>query len=459
MTHHKSGNLTWSVAPLLVAFALLVGACSGSAPAESTLSADTGDTTSDETSTTEALSDGSAAGEPVDLRFTLWIPSDAPHMEVFNLIKDEYEAANPNVSIEYDFIPFGDYESTITLQLAGTNPPDAGWLVERSAPTFTGAGVLVDLSQAVRSDPDYRYDDFAESALGLWVDGDAVYGIPFSTSPFLILYNRSLFTEAGVSTPEELIAAGEWNWQRVAEVVDEIQDETGSFGFLSSDGKLFTGDPWPTIYAFMAAYGGTPWDEADQCGFSSAGSIEGLSLLHDMIFTDKSAVPPGTEIDFFAGGAAVTIGQLSRVNRLADATFEWGIAPLPGGPSGEVAIIGQAAITAFAKAPHPEVAADFVRFLTTEENVTRLSAFFPPARESVMSSDAFYNANPLLDAERIETVVAPAMTAGTVLPSHEQFAAIDITTQPLLDGLWTKDGDAAATGAAICEAIQPLLDK
>ncbi len=455
MTYYKSENSTWPVAALLVAFALVIGACTGSTPdSESTLS-----TTSGAGSTTEAVSDEPASGEPVNLRFTLWIPSDAPHMEVFNLIKDEYEAANPNVSIEYDFIPFGDYESTITLQLAGSNPPDAGWLVERSAPTFTGAGVLVDLSSVVRSDPDYRYDDFAESALGLWEDGDAVYGIPFSTSPFLILYNQSLFTEAGAPTPDELIAAGEWNWQRLAEVVDDIQDATGSFGFLSSDGGLFSGDPWPTIYPIMAAYGGTVWDEANRCGFSSAGSIEGLSLLHDMIFTDESAVPPGTEIDFFAGGAAVTIGQLSRVNRLADATFEWGIAPLPGGPSGDVAIIGQAAITAFAKAPHPEVAADFVRFLTTEENVTRLSAFFPPARESVMSSEAFYNANPLLDAERIETVVAPAITTGTVLPSHEQFAAINITTQPLLDGLWTADGDVAATGAAICEAIQPLLDK
>lgn len=400
-----------------------------------------------------------SAQDAVTLRFTVWIPADAAQMETLNAIAAAYSEQNPNVTVQFDFIPFGDYESVLTLQLSGSNPPDAGWLVERSAPTFIGAGVVADLAPVLTADADYDFADFAASAMGLWQEGESIYGIPFSNSPFVFIYNRTLFEEAGVATPDALLADDAWTWEAVAEAADAIEAATDAYGFQSNDAGLYTGNFWITLVPLLRAYGGDAWDAENVCQFNSEGSVAALTLLHQMIFTDESAVPPGTEVDFFAGGAAMTLGQLSRVARLAEATFEWDIAPLPAGSAGSPAVIGQAAIAVFNNSRNRDRAIDFVKFMTAQSGVAQLARFFPPARSSVIESEAFYAANPLIAPEQIEGVVAQAILNGQVLPAHPNFPSIELTVRPLLDTLWTPDADVQAITDSICGAIQPLLDQ
>lgn len=399
----------------------------------------------------------SFAQENITIRYTLWIPPDGPQMEAFNAIKAEYEEANPGVTIEYSYVAFNDYESVLTLQLSGNNPPDAGWLVERSAPTFIQAGVLADIGETLRADEAYDYADFSEPASSLWIEGDSVYAIPFSTSPFVFIYNKTLWEEAGATLPDDLIADENWTWANVAEQLATIKEETGVYGFQSNDAGLYTGNFWITIVPILRAFDGDAWSADNECLFNSEGSVEGLSFIHNLIFTDNSAVPPGTEINFFAGDAASTIGQLSRVGQLANAEFEWDIAPLPAGTAETPYVIGQAAMAVFNNSSNPEVAADFVKFMTTQENIARLSAFFPPIRASVLASQEFLDANPLIAPERIDSIVAMAINNGTVLPASPNFPTIELTTRALLDGLWTPNADVQATADMICGAIQPLL--
>jgi multiple sugar transport system substrate-binding protein len=37
-----------------------------------------------------------------------------------------FQESHPNVTIQFDTIPFTDYIPKVTLQLAGSNPPDGG---------------------------------------------------------------------------------------------------------------------------------------------------------------------------------------------------------------------------------------------------------------------------------------------------------------------------------------------
>jgi multiple sugar transport system substrate-binding protein len=176
-----------------------------------------------------------------------------------------------------------------------------------------------------------------------------------------------------------------------------------------------------------------------------------------MIFADQSMVPPGTEVDFYAGGAGMTLGQLSRVNRLAEASFEWSIAPLPEGAGGYQPVVGQAAMVVFNNSRNREVAIDFVKFLTTEENVARLAQFFPPARDSVLDSEAVVAANPLVPVDLMESAVIGAIRQGRVLPSSAEFPRVELMVRPLLDELWVEGADVQAVADTICDTISPLL--
>lgn len=403
-----------------------------------------------------------SAQEDVEITFTFWIPTDHVIAEtVLNPIAEAYTAENPNVTINYEFIPFGDYETTIATRLSGSDAPDAGWIVERSGPAFIDSGVLYDMGESLRANDAYDYADFSEAASSQWLDGDAVYGIPFSTSPFITIYNASLFEAAGLDTPDVMYANGEWTWEALREAANTIATETDAWGFVGTDGGdgMYRTQRFATLVPLLRAYG-TDILADNSCVINSPEAVEAVSLLHSMVFEDMSTVPPGDETVFWTGDVGVTFGQISRLSNLDDAEFDWGIAPMPAGPAGESPIIGQAAITVFdgPNNENQEIAADFVRFLTSQDGVTQMSPFFPPARLSVLESEAFLTGNSRVSEEDMANVIVPAIANGTVLTSHPRFPEIELTGAVALDTLWMPDADVASALALYCQTISPFLE-
>ncbi|MBK9123598.1 MAG: sugar ABC transporter substrate-binding protein [Chloroflexi bacterium] len=402
----------------------------------------------------------SAAQEPVTVRFTQWIPVDSDRSATFLAIAEEYMAANPGVTVQFEFIPFADYNTTLPLQLSGTNPPDAGWLTENVAPTWLQSGILADMGAALTSDAEYDYADLAPSGMGLWLAGDGVYGVPFSTSPFLLIYNRDLFAAAGVDAPDAMLEKGEYTWDNLAAAMKAIREETGVAGLQSINGALYSGERvWHTVIPFIWAYGGDAWDADNNCLLNSPESVAGVQKFHDMIFVDRGVEAPGEVVDFYTGTAAVLMGQLSRVGPLADASFGWDIAPLPEGPAGKVDVIGQAAIVVFNNSPNRDIAIDFVKFLTNKENTLKIAEFFPPIRASALATDVLYTANPTISAESMKTAVIDPTLTGRVLPAHPNFPTIDLTSRTYWDQLWVADANIQAIMDEMCAAIQPLLNR
>jgi multiple sugar transport system substrate-binding protein len=422
---------------LLVALALLLAACGAAAPASPPAAEGDADT-------------------PVALRMTVWTGSEA-HLALLNGIAEAYRADHPNVSVQFDTIPFDDYTSKLTIQLAGGNPPDAGWILETTAPAFIDAGVLADIGGTLKGDESYDYADLSAPAMGLWTRSEAVYGVPFSTSPFVLFYNQDMFEAAGLQTPNELQAAGAWTWEALADAARTIAAENpGVYGFETVDNAGYSSRIWHNLVPIVRAYGGEAWADGT-CTMASPEAVAAVQLYHDMVYVDQSAVPPGEQGDFYTGASAMTVGQLSRVSKLKDATFAWDIAPLPAGPAGQPAVVGQAALGVFNAGPHPEEAADFVAFMTNKENTAKLAQFFPPARSSVLATDAMATANPAINPQSLNGAIVTGIEQGVVLPSHSEFPKIDLAARAEFDKLWSPDADVAAVLGGVCAAIDPLL--
>ena len=409
------------------------------------------------TATPEPVADTS--DEPVNLRFTVWTGSDA-HLGMLNGIADAYSADHPNVTVQYDTIPFADYSTKLAVQLSGTNPPDIGWMPESLAVPFIEAGALADLSAGVKDNPDYDFSDLSESAMSLYLNGDEVNGIPFSTSPELIYFNRDLFAQAGIDTPDVLLQNGEWTWEKLAESAKVIKDATGVYGFQTTGTSIYSADHlFHNLAPIMRAFGTDVWDAAGTtCLMNTPEAVAAMQFYHDMVFADGSTVPPGEEIDFSAGGSAMNIGFLSQSARLGDVEFEWGIAPLPEGPATQESVIGQSSIVAFNASKHKDAAIDFVAFITNKENVATMAQFFPPIRQSVLTSDALLEANPAVSPEEMATAVVPSISTGHLLPTHSEFPKIKLAASAEFDNLWVPDADVQAVLDSVCEAIEPFLN-
>ncbi|GAA1400677.1 ABC transporter substrate-binding protein [Catellatospora coxensis] len=394
---------------------------------------------------------------PVSLRMTVWSSNEA-HLKLFNEIADAYQAKNPRVTeVKFDPIPFESYTTTLTTQIAGGNGPDLAWLLENSAPDFVGSGALLPLDDTLAKADGYNAADLSPAATKLWQAGGKLFAYPFSTSPFGVFVNIDQLKAAGQQTPAELIAANQWTWEKAVAVAAASATKSGKAGLVVRD---FDYKGWDNLSTVWTGWGAQAWSaDGKTCGFDQQPMVDAMTFLHKAIFTDKALPGPGTTADFFAGEAAMTVTQISRASLLKEAKFGWDLVPLPTGPKGQYAVIGQAGLGALKKGKNADVAADFLAFFTNPENSAKLAAYFPPPRTSLLTADTLAKTNPLLKPEQLQKVVIDGISGGVVKPSHTGQAEIAQAVRAALDPLWKPDADIKAVLGGVCSAINPLLAK
>jgi multiple sugar transport system substrate-binding protein len=402
--------------------------------------------------------------DPVNLRFTTWTANET-QLKLLNDIAAEYKVKNPNVTVKFESLAFDDYATKLSVMLAGGDPPDMGWVVENVAASWIKAGVLDDVSAKLKAYPNYDFEDFSKGPLGFWVRDAAVYAVPFSTSPFFVIYNADLFKAAGIDTPEEMIAKKTWTWDNFAQAAKTITDkgEKGTYGYAGIEGgNMYAANLWTIMTPYIWSFGGDLWTaDYATCKLNSAESVKALRFVQKMVVDDKSTVPPGDTVSFVNGKVGMTFGQVSRIGPLKDGKFKWGIAPMPTGPAGYKPTIGQAAIGVFrvGNAKNKAAAQDFLAFITTKENVTKMAQFWPPARKSVLATDAVAKNYPTVNPASFQAAVTDSINNGAVVPSHPDFAKVDLALHPFFDKIWTKDANVQDLMDQACKAGVALFKK
>jgi multiple sugar transport system substrate-binding protein len=390
-----------------------------------------------------------AAQGPQPLRMTIWTSNEA-HLKLFKEIADDYRKQNPDVGeITFDPLPFENYTTTLTTQIAGGNPPDLAWILENSAPDFVGSGALAPIKNKIEN-----VSELVPAATRLWEKDGELYAYPFSTSPFGVFVNNDLIKDAGQKTPRELLEAGQWDWEHAREINKAVAAK-GKHGLTIWD---FDYKGWDNLATVWRGWGADAYSEdGSTCRFNSPEMVEAMTFLHTLIFKDKGMPAPGTVADFFAGDAAMVIAQISRAAMLEDGQFSWDLVPLPKGPAGEYAVIGQAGIGVLKNARNAEAAADFLAFFTSPANSEKLAAYFPPARSSQLTAETMAKTSPLLKPDQLQSVVIEGIEKGVVKPGHTGQAELAQTIRAQLDALWTPDADVKTVLDGVCAKIQPML--
>ena len=396
----------------------------------------------------------SSVASAQDLRMAIWSANEG-HLALFNEIAAAYKQTHPDVNVTFDSLAFDGYTTTLTTQIAGGSVPDLAWILETTASDFVNSGALIPLKATFEAAAEYDLADVTNSALALWTTDGEIYAYPFSTSPFGMFVNNDLIKAAGQQTPAELITAGEWTWDKAIEINAAVA-ASGKAGLIVRD---FNYQTWQNLTSIYKGWSASPWSaDGKTCAFNAPEMVEAMTFIHDAIFTKKAMPGPGESVDFFAGEAAMTLTQISRASLLPkENPFAWDLVPLPAGPVGEYAVIGQAGIGVFAQGKNPLVAADFLAFFSNPENSAKLARFFPPARASLLNAEVLGAANPLLSPEQLQAVVIRGIETGSVIPGHTNFAEIQQTARAALDALWVADADVPAVLQAVCDRLQPML--
>lgn len=375
-----------------------------------------------------------AGAQGVNLRFTTWAGGDG--LALLQTLAKEYSAQHPGVQVTVEVTAFADYPRKLAVQIASGDSPDVGWLAERDVPAFIASKAVMDLSGTLSKDAAFNIADFPPSALSLFKRGTALYGVPFSNSPVVLFYNKDLFAQAGVKTPLQQYALGDWTYDAFRASAKTIKAKTGAFGgrVMRLDPKAWSGG----LLAVIWSYGGDVFDKDFKCLMNAPGSVAGVKLVHDMMFQDATMPRPGDQTAFEGGRLGMYADNVSYSAQLRDTKFKWGIAPMPKGPAGRVTQLGQAGYVAFAASKHPKEAADFLKFLASADVMKRTAKFFPPPRKSVLNSAAYLSANPAIPASDLKAALVSQISSARVMQTNANWlkandiitAGLDIVFQP-----------------------------
>lgn len=402
-----------------------------------------------------ATNGGAEQQADVELKFLMW--GNQGHMDVYNKLIEGFQSENPGITVKMESVPFTEYQQKISVLAAGKSLPDIAWVSERMIPQFKANGILADVSE-FKDDAAFNLDDYIPSTLDLFREGDQLLGLPFSTPPVVMFYNKTLFDQAGLTDPNTLATEGKWTWAQFEESAKAIADNSAQNRVY---GANFFRDwkTWAILSSYSWSNGSGPFSE-DMTAFTwnDQYGIETMELLSRMMFDDQSHPKAGEQVSFDAGNVGMFFDNYSYVSKAREITnFEWSIAPMPAGSGGSVSMLGQAGYTLFKDSKHPDEAKKLLKYFASQSGIEATATYFVPPRTSVLNADSFLKQPNNPPVEHIIQSVIDEMPKARIIPGHIRWQDIDNAFLQGFDRLFGKAGTAAENLAKMQTDVDAIL--
>ncbi|MFD2044917.1 sugar ABC transporter substrate-binding protein [Ornithinibacillus salinisoli] len=365
----------------------------------------------------EAVSDESA-------ELTVWIMETGSPEEAeayFDGVTEQFNETYPNVEVNVQFIPWLSAHQNLITAMASGNAPDISELGTTWNPEFAAMGALMNLDDVV-----------AEWGMGDgWVPAleevgtydNSLYGVPWYAGLRQLVYNKEILDEAGVEVPttyDELLTAGE-----------AIINNTDAFAYpaigINQHAVL------PTIWHFGGELAVQEEnDDGDMQWVSKVNEPEAVEAIEHYTNMYKNGfVPEGalnwsvldTRQAFAQEDLAMAIdvapGVNAMINENPDIKDKIGIAPLPM-KDNNASFVGGSNLAIFEQSPNKELAAEYLKLMVSEENISewaQFTGFFPGTLEGLD--------NPIFTEDPLLAVFAEAMIDGRSYPASPSWGRFE----------------------------------
>ena len=139
-----------------------------------------------------------AASGKTTIRFFHRWPME-PRFSYFNQIVAEFEARNPDIKIEMDSVENDAYKEKIRVLISSNDVPDVfvSWS-DSFAFNLVKSGKVRTLNDMLEKDKAFA-NSFIKSQIGPFTFGGITYGIPLTIDGKVLVYNKALWTQAGIT--------------------------------------------------------------------------------------------------------------------------------------------------------------------------------------------------------------------------------------------------------------------
>lgn len=297
------------------------------------------------------------------LVFQIW---DAGQKAGMEKLASAYMEEHPGVKIEVQATGWDEYWTKLEASATSNSMPDIFWMHSNQMYKYADNGILADCSDIVET------DKYSENAVANAQGSDGkIYGVPKDKDLVVLVYNKELFDQAGVSYPDD-----EWTWDDMADASEQIYDKTGKYGYMA-----YAHDQigyWNFVYQNGGEILNEDGTEAEYTEPATADAIKYYIDLqkNDWCPTqDQFANTSATEQFFSGQGAMFYAGSWDLTNfctTYKDMNGKWDVAVLPKCPNpengdGKAVISNSVSYVTAAKGKNKDLAMDFLKFLGSEE--------------------------------------------------------------------------------------------
>jgi ABC-type glycerol-3-phosphate transport system substrate-binding protein len=246
-----------------------------------------------------------------------------------------FQAANPNITIKS--VSVGqqcDNPPDFTARLTGGTETDVFYAYMTDVQQVLDSGQAMDISQYATKDNIPTWDDIDPQAKAIFQDGGKQYAIPTKNYSMGLLYNKTLFTKAGldVNNPPK-------TWPDVRAAAKKIAALGGGVAGYGDYSAGNTGG-WHFTAEMYSQGGADVSADGKKADFNNAAGKQVLQNLKDMRFTDNSM---GTRQllqwpDLLTLAASGKVGMLigapdvttAIVTQFKGKYQDWAMGPMPG---------------------------------------------------------------------------------------------------------------------------------
>jgi multiple sugar transport system substrate-binding protein len=315
-------------------------------------------------SSSKSASSGSSGGSSGKTTLTLmsWEQFEVAEKAAWFKVIDEFEAAHPNIKVNWVGWPFATYDQNVVTQAEAGSvnadvvmcPPE---LASALITKFNMAVPLQSISQDLKLTPIPAHEQF--------MNGKNLEGLGIIDVPFALTYDQQLLKNAGFDQPPTTL--DEWLTQS-----EKLTDSPNTFGVALLNTVADGADWWNQVQNFPLAYGGA-WAKGKTLTFTSEPVVNSVKYFIELLNkggpkgSSEAAITKLWESDRIAMNLNVAAG-LTTLKTLAPKLYP-NLRSAPPPWPGKKAIARLHPCTVLKSSKNQEAAMELVKWFVTPKNL------------------------------------------------------------------------------------------
>ncbi|SFB28696.1 multiple sugar transport system substrate-binding protein [Cohnella sp. OV330] len=427
---------TKSGALLLLGTTIVLSACGANkennTASPSAASPQSSSTASATASATAAASDtpASSAKDPVTLKLMTYTASGQE--QTLKAMIDAFQAANADVKVDYEVVPYADYTTKLNTLLASGSAPDLFEVGYENFLTYAAKDQLLDLTPSIAADSSFKPDVYKKLAYDAFNYNGKQMGVTESFSDVVLFYNKDLFDAKGLAYPD-----ASWTWKEELEAAQKLTDaKKGIWG-------TYAPIQFYEFYKTIAQNGGGVWSADGKPTLNSPANVEALQWMIDKASKYKVSPPlnddtfnqPDADLNAFVNGKlAMARFGIWNFAKFSEAKFNWDIALEPGNTQKAHHFFADGLVAA-KTTKNADAAWRFLKFFTSAPEAVskRIEAGWSiPAVTDPAVLDAYYKQKPP-ESKQVVTDALDSLVLPPVGPKPEKWGEFTAAVGEELD--------------------------